>query len=160
MVDKKKFIIAPSILSADFTELGQQIKIVESAGADWIHIDIMDGHFVPNMSMGRLAVEACRRITKLPLDIHLMVNEPEKFIKIFKDAGADNITVHIEATHHIHRLIQQIHNLGCRAGVVLNPGTTHKILEPILSIVDQVLVMTVNPGYGGQFFIPESLAKI
>jgi len=160
MHKSKRYIIAPSILSADFTNLGEEIKIADSAGADWIHIDIMDGHFVPNMSMGRLAVEASREATSLPLDVHLMVKEPERFIGIFHDAGADHITIHIETTHHIHKLINQILSLRCKAGVVLNPGTASSTLEPVLHLVDLVLVMTVNPGYGGQSFLPETLPKI
>jgi len=160
MQKSKRYIIAPSILSADFTNLEHDINMADSAGADWIHIDIMDGHFVPNMSMGRLAVEASRRATKLPLDVHLMVNDPERFIGIFHDAGADHITVHIETTHHIHKVINQIQTLGCKAGVVLNPGTASSTLEPIFHLVDLILVMTVNPGYGGQSFIPETLHKI
>ncbi|MBU1661351.1 MAG: ribulose-phosphate 3-epimerase [Chloroflexi bacterium] len=156
----KQYFIAPSILSADFAKLGQQVKTVEAAGGDWIHLDIMDGHFVPNMSMGRLAVEACRRVTQLPLDVHLMVNSPEKFWDIFAAAGADRITVHIEATHHIHRAIQSIHQLGCKAGVAINPGTPASAVEEILHAVDLILVMTVNPGFGGQKFIPETLPKI
>jgi ribulose-phosphate 3-epimerase len=156
----KKYFIAPSILSADFTILGQEIKTAEQAGADWIHIDIMDGHFVPNMSMGIKAVEACRKVTALPLDTHLMVREPEKFIKIYAKAGASHLTVHIEATPHIHRLLQQIEEAGCKAGITLNPGTSASLIEPVLPMVYQVLVMTVNPGYGGQQFIAESLPKI
>jgi ribulose-phosphate 3-epimerase len=156
----KKYFIAPSILSADFTILGQEIKTAEQAGADWIHIDIMDGHFVPNMSMGIKAVEACRKVTALPLDTHLMVREPEKFIEIYAKAGASHLTVHIEATPHIHRLLQQIEEAGCKAGITLNPGTSASLIEPVLPMVYQVLVMTVNPGYGGQQFIAESLPKI
>jgi ribulose-phosphate 3-epimerase len=156
----RKYLIAPSILSADFSELGHQIRLAESAGADWIHIDIMDGHFVPNMSMGRLAVEACRRSTQLPLDVHLMVKEPERFVGIFAKAGADHLTVHIESTQHIHRLIQEIRHLGCKPGIVLNPGTPTQKVYPVLHMVDLVLVMTVNPGYGGQKFLPETLLKI
>lgn len=159
-VSFRKFYIAPSILSADFTELGQQVKIAEAAGGDWIHIDIMDGHFVPNMSMGRLALEACRRVTQQPLDVHLMVQEPEKFVEIFAASGADHLTVHIEATSNIHRLIQNIRELGCKAGVTLNPGTPASALGSILHLVDQVLVLTVNPGFGGQEFLPETLPKI
>jgi ribulose-phosphate 3-epimerase len=156
----KKYIIAPSILSADFTKLGQQVRTAEAAGCDWIHIDIMDGHFVPNMAIGRLAVEACRRVTQLPLDVHLMVQEPEKFVEIFAKAGADHLTVHIEATQHIHRLIQTIRRMGCKVGIAINPGTSASMLKPVLHMVDLVLVMTVNPGYGGQSFIPETLSKI
>jgi ribulose-phosphate 3-epimerase len=156
----KRFLIAPSILSADFAELGQQVKTAEAAGGDWIHVDIMDGHFVPNTSMGRLAVEACRRVTQLPLDVHLMVKEPERFVEIYAKAGADHLSVHIESTPNIHRLIQTIHQLDCKAGIVINPGTSPLTLEPILHMVHLVLVMTVNPGYGGQEFIPETLPKI
>lgn len=156
----KTYRIAPSILSADFTQLGKQVEIVEKAGGDWIHIDIMDGHFVPNMSMGRLALEACRRVTMLPLDVHLMVREPEKFVEIFAKAGANHLTVHVEATPNIHRLLQNIHQLGCKVGVTLNPGTPAVAIKPVLHMVDIVLVMTVNPGYGGQKFIPQTLLKI
>lgn len=157
---EKKYFIAPSILSADFAHLGRDVTAAENAGADWIHIDIMDGHFVPNMSMGVKAVEACRRITNLPLDTHLMVREPEKFIDIYARAGVSHLTVHIEATPHIHRLLQRIEEVGCKAGITLNPGTPYTLIEPVLPMVYQVLVMTVNPGYGGQKFIPESLPKI
>ena len=148
------------MLSADFTELGRQVKTVQAVGGDWIHLDIMDGHFVPNMSMGRLAVEACRRSTQLPLDVHLMVEAPENFLEIFAAAGADWLTIHIEATKHIHRAIQKIHQLGCRAGVALNPGTPASAVESILHTADLILVMSVNPGFGGQEFIPEVLPKI
>jgi len=120
----------------------------------------MDGHFVPNMSMGRLAVEASRKITQLPLDVHLMVQEPENFLEIFAKAGANHLTVHVEATQHIHQTLQRIRQLGCKAGVVLNPGTPTSMIEPVLHLVDQVLVMTVNPGFGGQNFLPETLPKI
>ena len=156
----KRFIIAPSILAADFTQLGQQVKAAESAGGDWIHVDIMDGHFVPNISMGRRALEACRRVTQLPLDVHLMVQEPERFVEYFAQSGADHLSVHIEATSNIHSLLQQIDRLGCRAGIVINPGTPAVSLEPILQMVHLVLVMTVNPGYGAQKFLPETLPKI
>lgn len=154
------YYIAPSILSADFSQLGQQIKEAEAAGGDWIHVDIMDGHFVPNMSMGIKAVEACRQITKLPIDVHLMVQEPEKFIQIYSQAGADHLTVHVEATANIHQLLKMIRDIGCKPGVTLNPGTPVSLLEPILHLVDLVLVMTVNPGYGGQEFLPETRPKI
>ncbi len=156
----KKFFIAPSILSADFTNLSREIKTAEAAGADWIHIDIMDGHFVPNMSMGIKAVEACRKATDLPLDTHLMVREPEKFIDIYAEAGVSHLTVHIEATPNIYRLLQRIKELDCKAGITLNPGTHFSLIEPVLPMVYQVLIMTVNPGYGGQEFIPETLTKI
>jgi ribulose-phosphate 3-epimerase len=154
------YYLAPSILSADFSKLGQQIQALESAGADWIHIDIMDGHFVPNMSMGRLAVEACKRVTNLPIDVHLMVQQPESVVPLFAESGADHITVHIEATTHIHRTLQQIHELDCKAGITLNPGTPIAALAAVLPMVDLVLVMTVNPGFGAQSFLPESLNRI
>jgi ribulose-phosphate 3-epimerase len=154
------YFIAPSLLSADFSKLGSQIREIEAAGGDWIHIDIMDGHFVPNMSMGIKAVEACRQISERPIDVHLMVREPEKFIEIYSRAGANHLTVHIEASAHIHRLLQRIRELGCKPGVTLNPGTPASQLDPILHMVDLVLVMTVNPGYGGQKFLPETTQKV
>jgi ribulose-phosphate 3-epimerase len=156
----RSYFIAPSLLSADFSQLGQQIKEVETAGGDWIHVDIMDGHFVPNMSMGIKTVEACRQITQHPIDVHLMVREPEKFIEIYAQAGANHLTVHVEATSQIHRVLQRIRELGCNPGITLNPGTPACQLDPILHMVDLVLVMTVNPGYGGQRFLPETLPKI
>ena len=156
----KRYYIAPSILAADFSQLGLNIKEAEAAGADWIHVDIMDGHFVPNMSMGTKAVEACRRVTQLPIDVHLMVWEPEKFVDVYSKAGASHLTVHVESTQNIHRLLQQIQQLGCIPGVALNPGTPVSVIEPVLHMVEIVLVMTVNPGYGGQQFIPETITKI
>jgi ribulose-phosphate 3-epimerase len=159
-ISPNRFIIAPSILSANFSNLGQQVRTAEEAGADWIHIDIMDGHFVPNMSMGRLAVEACRNTTQLPLDVHLMVKEPENFVEIYAKAGADHLTVHVESSLHIHRLLQKIKQLDCKVGITLNPGTPASTLDAVLHMVDLVLVMTVNPGYGGQKFLPETLTKI
>ena len=154
------FIIAPSILSADFTRLGADLAACESAGAAWIHVDVMDGRFVPNLTMGPLVVEACRRATKLPLDVHLMIEEPERHVEAFAKAGASHITVHVETCPHLHRTIQQIHSLGCKAGVTLNPSTPASAIEPVLSLVDLVLVLTVNPGFSGQKFIPEVLPKI
>jgi len=156
----KKYYIAASILSADFRELEKQIKKAEEAGCDWIHVDIMDGHFVPNMSMGRLALEACRKITELPLDVHLMVNNPERFINMFAESGANHLTVHVEATPNIHRLLQNIRELGCKVGITLNPGTSSFMIDPVIHMVDQVLVLTVNPGFGGQSFLHETLPKI
>lgn len=156
----KKFIVAPSILAADFSELGAQIKVVENAGADWIHVDIMDGHFVPNMSMGRKALEASKRITQLPLDVHLMVKNPESFVEWYAESGADHLIVHIEATPNIYRALQRIRELGCRVGITLNPGTPAASLDSVLHLVDQVLVMTVNPGFGSQSFLPATLPKI
>jgi ribulose-phosphate 3-epimerase len=156
----KKYFIAPSILSADFTRLGEEIATIERAGADWVHVDIMDGHFVPNMSMGRKALEACKQVTRLPLDVHLMVQSPESFVEWYAESGADHLTVHIEATPNIHRVLQRIRELGCQVGITLNPGTAASSLDAVLQMVDQVLVMTVNPGFGAQTFIPETLLKI
>jgi len=156
----KKYFIAPSILSSDFTRLGEEIATIERAGADWVHVDIMDGHFVPNMSMGRKALEACKQITQLPLDVHLMVQSPESFVEWYAESGADHLTVHIEATPNIHRVLQRIRELGCQVGITLNPGTAASSLDAVLHMVDQVLVMTVNPGFGAQTFLPETLLKI
>lgn len=152
--------ISTSILSADFTRLGEQIRIAEEAGADWIHVDVMDGHFVPNLTMGPFIVKACRRATQLPLDVHLMIESPENLLEAFAEAGANNLTVHVETCPNLHRTIQTIHELGCRAGVVLNPGTPAVMLEPVLHMVDLVLVLSVNPGYSGQSFLPEILPKL
>jgi ribulose-phosphate 3-epimerase len=157
----KKFKIAPSILSADFSRLGEEIKAVEAAGADIIHVDVMDGHFVPNITIGPLIVEAARRSTKLPLDVHLMITNPELFIDDFAKAGADYITVHVEAADHLHRLVQSIKDhKKVKAGVVLNPATPLSSLDHILPDLDMVLIMSVNPGFGGQSFIPSALDKI
>ena len=152
--------IAPSILSADFAKLGAEVAAIERAGADWIHIDVMDGHFVPNLTIGPLVVEAVRRSTALPLDVHLMIEKPERYVTEFVKAGAATIGVQVEACPHLHRTIAQIHEAGARASVVLNPGTPALAIEPVLSDVDQVLVMTVNPGFGGQKFIESMLVKI
>lgn len=152
--------IAPSILSADFGRLGQQVAEAEAAGADYIHIDVMDGHFVPNMTIGPVIVEAVRRATGLPLDVHLMIESPERYLAGFCAAGADILTVHVETCPHLHRTVQQIKELGCQAGVTLNPATSVASLEEILPYVDLVLVMSVNPGFGGQAFIEGILRKI
>lgn len=152
--------IAASILSADFTRLADQIAQSEAGGADWIHVDVMDGHFVPNITVGPLVVAAARRATKLPLDVHLMIEKPERHLSQFVTAGADWLTVHQEACPHLHRTVQQIRELGARPGVALNPATPVEALIDILPFVDLVLVMTVNPGFGGQSFIPESLSKV
>jgi len=152
--------IAPSILASDFTRLGEQIEIVEAAGADVIHIDVMDGSFVPNITMGPHVVAAVRRVTQLPIDVHLMVVEPEKHIATFAEAGANSLTVHVEACLHLHRTVQQIAEAGARPAVALNPATPALLVQEILPFVDMILVMTVNPGFGGQQFIPETLAKI
>lgn len=152
--------IAPSILSADFARLGAEIQAIDAGGADYVHIDVMDGHFVPNITIGPLVVEAARRVTNLPLDVHLMIENPDRFIPDFARAGADLITVHIEAVPHLHRTVQLIKSLGKKAGVSLNPATPVSSLEVILDDLDLVLIMSVNPGFGGQSFIPSSLAKI
>ena len=152
--------IAPSILSADFSKLGEEIQDVERGGADWIHIDVMDGHFVPNITIGPLIVDSVRPITKLTLDVHLMIENPDQYIEAFAKAGADYITVHAEACTHLHRTIQLIKSYGVKAGVVLNPATSPDVLEYILEELDMVLLMSVNPGFGGQAFIPSVLDKI
>ncbi len=152
--------IAPSILSADFSKLGEEIKDVERGGADWIHVDVMDGHFVPNITIGPLIVEAIRPVTKLPLDVHLMIENPEQYIGAFAKAGADYITVHAEACTHLHRTIYQIKEAGVRAGVVLNPATPVEMIKHVITDIDMVLLMSVNPGFGGQKFIPSVLPKI
>jgi ribulose-phosphate 3-epimerase len=152
--------IAPSILSADFSKLGEEIKDVEKGGADLIHVDVMDGHFVPNITIGPLIVESIRPITKLPLDVHLMIENPDHYIEAFAKAGADYITVHVEACKHLHRTIQLIKSFGVKSGVVLNPATPVQWIEPIIDELDMVLLMSVNPGFGGQKFIPSVLHKI
>lgn len=153
-------LIAPSILSADFARLGEEVVALERAGADWAHVDVMDGRFVPNMTIGPLVVSALKRVTKLPLDVHLMIVEPERYVEDFAKAGADIITVHVEACHHLHRTLQQIRATGKKAGVSLNPGTPEDVLRYVLELTDLVLVMSVNPGFGGQEFIPAVLPKI
>ena len=157
---KSSILIAPSILSADFAKLGEEVSSVEKAGADWIHVDVMDGHFVPNLTIGPVVVESLKKVTKLPLDCHLMVSKPEDWTRAFAKAGAHTITVHAEATAHLHRLITEIKSLGCQAGVSVNPATSLTAIEEVLDIVDLVLVMSVNPGFGGQKFIEKSLEKI
>lgn len=152
--------IAPSILSADFSKLGEEVKAVDQGGADYIHIDVMDGHFVPNITIGPLIVEAIRPVTQLPLDVHLMIENPDQYIEAFAKAGADYITVHVEACRHLHRTIQSIKSFGIKAGVVLNPATPVETIQHIIGDIDMVLLMSVNPGFGGQKFIPEVLPKI
>jgi ribulose-phosphate 3-epimerase len=152
--------ISPSILSADFARLGAEIRTVEQAGADYIHVDVMDGHFVPNITIGAPVVKSLRQVTTLPLDVHLMIADPDKYIGDFATAGADIITVHQETCPHLHRTVQMIHGLGKKAGVSINPATTAATLEVIIAQVDLILVMSVNPGFGGQSFIAEMLPKI
>ena len=154
------YLIAPSILSADFAQLGEAIRQAEEGGADWIHIDVMDGHFVPNLTMGPVVVEACRRVTKLPLDVHLMVERPDNLLHSFAEAGANSLSVHPEAGPQLHRTLQSIRGLGLRPGVVLSPGTPAVAVQEVLDIVDLVMVMTVNPGYSGQQFMPSVLKKV
>ncbi len=156
----QKYILAPSILSADFLHLGEQIAACEAAGADWIHVDVMDGHFVPNLTMGPFIVEACRRATKLPLDVHLMVESPERLLEAFAKAGTSHLTVHVETCPNLHSTLQEIRALGCSAGVTLNPGTPVTAIEPVLHMIDLLLVMTVNPGYSKQTFLPETTSKV
>lgn len=157
---KKTKRIAPSILSADFARLADQVKTVEQAGADIIHVDVMDGHFVPNITIGPLVVKALRPVTKLPMDVHLMIENPDRYIEAFAKAGADYITVHVEACTHLHRVLQQIKELNVKAGVSLNPHTPVSMIKHVLDQLDLILVMSVNPGFGGQKFIPESLKKL
>ena len=156
----RSLMIAPSILSADFTRLGDEIRAVEAAGADVIHVDVMDGHFVPNITIGPLVVRAVRAVTDLPVDVHLMITDPDRYLKDFIDAGADWVTVHVEACVHLHRTLTCIKDLGRKAGAVLNPATSLTTLENVLAEVDLVMLMSVNPGFGGQSFIPSAIDKI
>lgn len=153
-------IVAPSVLSADFAHLESDIRMAEEAGADWIHVDVMDGHFVPNITIGPFIVEHIRKVTQLPLDVHLMIENPDRYIQDFRNAGADIISVHQEACIHLNRTLQFIRSTGAKAGVVLNPATPHDTLSCVLDIVDLILVMSVNPGFGGQSFIADSIKKI
>ena len=152
--------LAASILSADFAVLGAQVAAVERGGADLIHVDVMDGHFVPNLTMGPAVVKALRRITKLPLDVHLMITDPDEYIEAFAEAGAASLIVHAEVLPHLHRTLSAIRSLRCRAGVAINPSTPPSAIQEVVGLADQVLVMSVNPGFGGQSFIPESESKI
>ncbi len=153
-------LIAPSILSCDFGRLGEEVRAITDAGADWVHVDVMDGRFVPNITLGPVIVEAVKRATTLPLDVHLMIVEPERYIDAFAKAGANILTVHAEACPHLHRTLQQIRQAGARPAVVLNPSTPLCAVEEVLPDVDMVLLMSVNPGFGGQSFIPQSLDKV
>ena len=155
-----QFLVAPSILSADFARLGEEIQSVETAGADWIHVDVMDGHFVPNLTIGAPVVKSLKPITKLPLDVHLMIETPEKYIKDFAKAGADYLTIHVESTSNPKKVIEDIKGLNVRPGITLRPATPLEEILPFLDLVDLVLVMTVNPGFGGQSFMQDQVSKI
>jgi ribulose-phosphate 3-epimerase len=160
MHERPSIRIAPSILSADFARLGEQVAAVEAAGADWIHVDVMDGRFVPNITVGPVVVEAVRKVTRLPIDVHLMIVEPERYVPAFAAAGADSLSVHVEPSVHLARTLQQIRGLGKKAGVVLNPHTPEEAVRYVIDHADLVLVMSVNPGFSGQAFMPEVLPKI
>ncbi|MBP6177165.1 MAG: ribulose-phosphate 3-epimerase [Anaerolineales bacterium] len=155
-----KFLIAPSIIAADFTRLADEIAACEAAGVDWLHVDVMDGHFVPQITIGPLFVEACKRATKLPLDVHLMISNPDQYLEVFAKAGADHLTVHVETCPDLVKTIQKIKSLGCKAGVTLNPLTPASALDSALPFVDLVLVMSVTPGFSGQSFMPEMIGKV
>jgi ribulose-phosphate 3-epimerase len=156
----RTLVVAPSILAADFAKLGDEVRAIDEAGADWIHVDVMDGHFVPNITIGPGVVKALRPHTKKPFDVHLMIAPCDPYLEAFAKAGADLITVHVEAGPHVHRSVQAIRALGKRAGVTLNPGTPIEAVEPVLDLVDLILVMSVNPGFGGQSFIPAAVEKV
>ncbi|MBL8099080.1 MAG: ribulose-phosphate 3-epimerase [Anaerolineales bacterium] len=156
----KPYILAPSIIASDFVNIAKELAICETAGADWIHVDVMDGHFVPTITIGPLFVEALKRNTKLPLDVHLMIENPEAHVKSFAEAGATNITVHVEACRDVRKVIRQIKSLGCGAGITLKPSTSIKEIEPFLSMVDLVLVMSVPPGFSGQKFMPKMVERV
>ena len=160
MTKSTDILVSPSILSADFTRLGEEIQAVERAGADWLHVDVMDGHFVPNITIGPMIVEAARRATKIPLDVHLMISSPDQYLEFFDAAGADILTVHPEATHHLHRTLTRIRELGMKAGAALNPSTGLEAVGHVLPQLDVLMIMTVNPGFGGQSFIPTMLPKV
>ncbi len=159
-MSKRRILIAPSLLAADFTRLADEIAAVKEAGADWLHIDVMDGHFVDNMTIGAFIVKQIRAITDLPLDVHLMIDSPERWVERYIDAGADYLTVHVEATVHLHKVLQTIKSCGAKAAVSLNPATHPQVVECVLDLLDMVLVMSVNPGFGGQTYIPSIERKV
>lgn len=156
----KKILLAPSLLSADFSRLAEEVRDVEKAGADWLHVDVMDGHFVPNLTIGPLVVKAIRKVTKMPLDVHLMIEEPVRYIAEFKMAGADWITIHLEAEKEVRKTLREIRNLGAKAGISLRPKTPVQELYPFLEDLDLILVMSVEPGFAGQAFMPETMEKV
>jgi len=158
--DKPPVIIAPSILSADFARLGEVLDQLDALGADWVHIDVMDGHFVPNLTIGPVVIKALRPHTQLPFDVHLMITSPDDYLKNYADAGANILTVHVEVCPHLHRTLSTIRSLGCKAGVSLNPATPLSTIEHVLDQLDLILIMSVNPGFGGQTFIPNTLKKL
>jgi len=160
MVGNKSIVISPSILSADFTRLGEELQAVQAAGADWSHVDVMDGHFVPNITIGPMIVEAAKRACDLPLDVHLMIADPDRYLETFQSAGADILTVHPEATYHLHRTLTRIRELGMKSGAALNPSTGLEAVEHVMAELDVAMIMMVNPGFGGQSFIPTMLPKI
>jgi len=157
---RRPLLIAPSILSADFARLGEEVEAIEAAGADWIHVDVMDGHFVPNITIGPDVVKSLRRRANKPLDVHLMISPVDPYLEAFAAAGADHIIVHVEAGPHVHRSLQAVRALGKKTGIVLNPGTSETAIEHVIDLVDLILVMSVNPGFGGQAFIPDAVEKI
>jgi ribulose-phosphate 3-epimerase len=156
----RPLLVAPSILSADFARLGEEVRAIDAAGADWIHVDVMDGHFVPNLTIGPMVVKAIRKVTRKPLDVHLMIAPADPYLAAFADAGADRLTVHVESGPHVHRSLQAVRGLGRRAGVTLNPATPVAAVAEVLDLVDLVLVMSVNPGFAGQDFIPGAVARV
>jgi len=156
----KRFLVAPSILSADFSKLAEEVSSLESAGADWVHVDVMDGHFVPNITIGAPVVKSLRPVTKLPLDVHLMIENPEKYLEDFISAGADYLTIHVESTKNPQQVLNQIRELGCKPGITLKPDTAVEDILDLIEFVDLVLIMTVNPGFGGQSFMVDQLQKV
>lgn len=156
----RSILVSPSLLSADFSRLGEEVQAVQDAGADWLHLDVMDGHFVPNITIGPMIVAAVKKVASVPLDVHLMISDPDCYIEAFHEAGADVLTVHPEATHHLHRTLTRIRELGMKAGAALNPSTGLDSVEYVLAQLDVIMLMTVNPGYGGQSFIPTMLPKV